>query len=391
MGGGARHERGRRNAAVLPTRLRAEPEGPLRPCPDRARAGNVAAMISELPDRTLVLDGGLATELERRGADLNDPLWSARLLVEDPAAIEAVHRAYFEAGADLAISASYQAGFEGFAARGIGRDAAAELMRSSVRLALEARDAFDETPRSPDIGDAPGTSDVGDAPSTSDIDDAGMTGAGQRSTTGSRVRPLVAASVGPYGAALADGSEYRGDYGVSRGRLEDFHAPRLAVLADADTGVDLLAIETIPSLEEALLLVRLLEDLPDARAWISFTCRDAEHVAHGERFADCVAAVAASPQVLAVGLNCTAPRFVEPLLRAARRATPKPLVAYPNRGERWDADAHRWFDADEGAGSPEAFAELALRWRDAGASLIGGCCRTGPEHVRALRAVLADD
>jgi len=327
---------------------------------------------SETP---ILLDGGLATELERRGADLRDPLWSARLLIEDPEAIKAVHRAYFEAGADIAISASYQASFRGFAGRGIGPEAAGELMRKSVALAIAARDAF--------LDSAPVELEAREELETSEPEPERSLSRDAQATARSRRPPLVAASIGPYGAALADGSEYHGNYSASVGQLEDFHGQRLEVLANA--GADLLAIETIPSLEEASILLGLLGNLPNTGVWISFTCRDAERVAHGERFAECVARVAASPQVLAIGLNCTAPRFVEPLLRSASRVTHKPLVAYPNRGEQWDAEAHRWRAEDSSTGDPRAFAELALRWRDAGARLIGGCCRTGPEHIRAMR------
>jgi homocysteine S-methyltransferase len=301
-------------------------------------------------DGVVVLDGGLATELERRGADLGDPLWSARLLVEAPDLIRAVHGAYFAAGADVATTASYQASFEGFARRGIGPEAAVELLRRSVRLAAEARDAFWAQPAHR---------------------------AGRR-------RPLVAASIGSFGAFLADGSEYRGDYGLSTAALMAFHRPRLAVLAAS--GADLLACETIPSLQEGEALVRLLCELPGAGAWLSFSCRDGARVCHGEAFTDCAALAEGVDQVVAVGVNCTAPRHVEALLRAAGTVTAKPLVAYPNRGEGWDAAAQRWVAGHEPA--PPDFAELARVWRAAGARLIGGCCRTTPDDIRALARAL---
>lgn len=297
----------------------------------------------------LVLDGALATELERRGADLKDPLWSAKLLIERPELIREVHLDYFRAGADVATTASYQATFEGFARRGFSHDEAAALMRRSVALAIEARDAFWAEPANR---------------------------AGRR-------RPLVAASVGPYGAMLADGSEYRGYPGVTREQLAAFHRPRLEVLAAA--GADLLACETIPCLDEALAIASLLPALqPALPAWISFSCRDGEHVSQGERFADCAAALDGLPGVAAVGLNCTAPEHVPALVAAAQARTRLPIVVYPNSGEQWDAVAKCWHGERDAAD----FAAQAQRWRRGGARLIGGCCRTGPDEIRALRAAL---
>lgn len=289
----------------------------------------------------ILLDGALATELERRGADLRDPLWSAKLLLEAPALIRQVHDDYFAAGAQIAISASYQASFAGLAARGLSQAQAAELMRYSVQLALDAREQF--------LIDHP-----------------------------TALRPLVAASIGPYGATLHDGSEYRGDYGLNVAALMDWHRPRLAVLADS--GADLLACETIPSLAEGEALVRLLAEFPHMPAWLSFSCCDATHVCHGEPFADCVALANQCAQLVAVGLNCTAPHHVESLLQVALPVTSKPLVAYPNRGDVWDAAAHCWLPGAEN----ESFALSAQRWVAAGARLIGGCCRTTPADIAAL-------
>jgi len=301
-------------------------------------------------DGVVVLDGGLATELESRGADLGDPLWSARLLVDAPDLIRQVHAAYFAAGADVATTASYQATFEGFARRGIARGAATDLLRLSVALAIESRDAFWAEPANR---------------------------AGRR-------RPLVAASIGPYGAFLADGSEFRGDYGLSREALVEFHRPRLAVLAGS--GADLLACETIPCRVEGEALVRLLAERPGPPAWLSFSCRDGRHVRHGEPLADCVALADAVDRVVAVGVNCTAPRHVEPLLRSIAGATSKPLVAYPNRGEDWDAGGRRWVPG--GPVTAPDFGALARAWYAAGARLIGGCCRTGPADIRAMAGAL---
>ena len=307
-----------------------------------------------LADRPLViLDGALATELERRGADLNDPLWSARLLIEQPELIRQVHLDYFRAGADVATTASYQATFEGFAQRGFDAAAAAGLMRDAVRLAVEARDTFWAEP-------------------------ANRQG---------RLRPLIAASVGPYGAMLADGSEYRGHYGLDETQLMDFHRPRLRVLVDA--GADVLACETIPCLAEARAIVRLLPEFPGAAAWISFSCRDGLHDSQGEPLADCVAALEGFAQVAAVGVNCTAPEHIASLIDQMRASTTKPIVVYPNSGEHYDA-VHKQWQGDTGAAhaTPSSaaahFAEAARGWHARGARLIGGCCRTTPEDIAAV-------
>lgn len=292
----------------------------------------------------VVLDGGLATELERRGADLNDPLWSARLLIEQPELIRDVHLDYYRAGADVATTASYQATFEGLAARGLDRDAAAALLHKSVTLAIEARDRF-------------------------------------RSESATRAdrRPLVAASIGPYGAMLANGAEYRGHYGLSEQALMDFHRPRMAVLAGS--GADVFACETLPCEIEAIALAKLLREFPHMPAWISFSCRDGLHVCEGQRIAECAALLEPFDQVAAIGVNCTAPQHVESLLAELGKATRKPLVAYPNSGERYDPSTKSW----QGCATPLEFAQQAARWRRAGARLIGGCCRTTPANIRAVR------
>lgn len=292
----------------------------------------------------LILDGALATELERRGCDLRDPLWSAKTLIEAPNLIRQVHWDYFQAGADCATTASYQASVEGFMRRGLSRVAALELIRRSVRLALETRDAFWREP-------------------------AHRVG---------RPRPLVAASVGPYGAFLADGSEYRGDYSLTEVELMNFHRPRLAALLEA--GADLLACETIPCLIEARALVRLLAEFPTASAWISFSARDGTHLWSGERLAAGAAWLNDQPQVVAIGVNCTAPRYLPRLIAAARAVTDKPLVVYPNSGETYDPGQRTWI----GVSDAEAFATEARRWYADGARLIGGCCRTTPDHIRSL-------
>jgi homocysteine S-methyltransferase len=297
---------------------------------------------------TTVLDGGLATELEARGHDLTDRLWSARLLLTEPDAIEEVHLAYFRAGARVATTASYQASIEGFAAAGLERETALRAIRRSVELAARARERFRAE-------EAAGGRDPGQL--------------------------LVAGSVGPYGALLADGSEYRGDYDPGDAALEAFHRPRIEMLVDA--GVDLLAVETIPTMREGRVLVRLLDET-DVPAWLSYTGRDDTLTAAGEPFAEAIALASSGGNIVAVGVNCTAPRHVPGLLAAARTATTKPLVAYPNRGDRWDATGRAWRSDPRGAWD----AEIVASWTALGAGWLGGCCGTGPHDIERLAAAL---
>lgn len=292
----------------------------------------------------IVLDGGLATELDARGFNLADALWSARLLADAPEAIEAVHLDYFEAGADIAITASYQASYEGFAARGLSHDETNRLLQRSVALARAARDSFHA--RHP----------------------------------GSTRRLMVAASIGPYGATLHDGSEYRGDYTLDEGALADFHRPRLTTLLAA--APDLLACETIPSLKEARAIVRVLHEHPAARAWVTFTCRDGAHTSAGDPIVDCARLLDAEPQVVAIGINCVDPALVTSLVRTIATGTDKPIVVYPNSGEVWNAGAQCW------EGTATRFTTYLDEWLDAGASWLGGCCRTTPADIRRVREVV---
>jgi homocysteine S-methyltransferase len=294
----------------------------------------------------VMLDGGLATEMERRGADLDHFLWSARMLAEAPELIRQVHYDYLAAGADVIATATYQASFEGFERAGFDRSQAEALMRLSAELAVDARDAFWADTANRD----------------------------------SRQRPLVAASIGPYGACLHDGSEYHGRYAVGPAEVRDFHRPRMDLLAG--TEADLFAFETIPSLGEAEILLELLQDYPASSAWLSYSCRNGSEVSHGESFAECAALADGEDQVLAVGVNCTAPEHVTALLESAARVR-KPLAAYPNSGEVWVAEDNQW----TGQGGRE-FA--VADWYRSGARLLGGCCRTGPDDIRRIRALLVE-
>ena len=291
----------------------------------------------------IVLDGAFATELEARGFSVNDALWSAKALFERPDLVREVHLDYLRAGADVVTSASYQATVAGFMKRGFSEEEAAALITKSVHLAQEARDLY--------------------------LAERGADG----------TVPLVAASVGPYGAYLADGSEYRGDYGIDEDALVAFHAERLALLAEEKP--DLLACETLPCLVEARAIVRALREreirIP---AWFSFSCRDAAHISDGMEIAACARWLDTVPEAAAIGLNCTAPQYVESLIGEIRRETTKPIVVYPNSGETYDASDKSWH------GAAEDFGTIARRWRTAGARLIGGCCRTTPREIADIAA-----
>ncbi|MET9146302.1 homocysteine S-methyltransferase [Streptomyces sp. NPDC004042] len=298
-----------------------------------ASDGPAGTLAEALAAGTVVLDGGMSNQLEAAGHDLGDELWSARLLAERPEAVTEAHLAYLEAGADVLITATYQATFEGLARRGFGRERAGALMASGVAL---ARDAV------------------------------------ARARARGVARPLwVAASAGPYGAMLADGSEYRGRYGLSVAELERFHRPRLEALAAARP--DVLALETVPDTDEAVALLRAVRGL-GVPAWLSYTV-DGSRTRAGQPLEEAFGAVADADEVIAAGVNCCAPEDVADAVAVAARVTGKPVVAYPNSGESWDATARSW------TGRSTFTPALVHRWRASGARLIGGCCRVGPPVI----------
>ncbi len=292
-----------------------------------------------------LLDGGFATELERRGLAIKGPLWSSMALLNAPEAVLAVHRSYLEAGADILLTGTYQASSLGFQALGFtlfeAEQRAERTLRAGVELALQARSEHGR----PDV--------------------------------------LVGVSRVPYGGALANGAEFTGAYGFVSPEeeftgLAAFHAARIGAVAG--TGADFLAFETVPKLAEARAIATALDSWPELGAWVSFTCRDGSSTAYGDPVRECAAFLNGVKQVCAVGVNCIPPGLVLPLLGALRTETGRPLVVYPNSGEVWDAEARCWIP-----GAPLSWDSFARDWLAAGASVVGGCCRTGPEEVRALR------
>ncbi|WP_330173158.1 homocysteine S-methyltransferase [Streptomyces sp. NBC_01498] len=298
------------------------------------------SLADALGEGSLVLDGGLSDQLRAQGCDLSDALWSARLLADGPEQIEAAHAAYVRAGAQVLITAGYQATYEGFARRGIGRARTSRLLADSVTLARSAGAAVAR-------------------------------------------EVWVAASVGPYGAMLADGSEYRGRYGLSVRELERFHRPRIETLAEA--GPDVLALETIPDTDEAEALLRATAGC-GIPVWLSYTIAG-DRTRAGQPLAEAFALAAGRDDVIAVGVNCCAPEDADDAVPLAASTTGKPVVAYPNSGERWDPEGKGW--VGEGRGEGPLPPDRLHAWQQAGARLLGGCCRTNPAHTARLAAALA--
>ncbi len=297
-------------------------------------------MLAE--NRPLVLDGGLGSELAERGYDVSSALWSAELIMSEPQAIVDVHRSYLDAGARCIISASYQASIPGLETAGYAAATIEAVFSDALALAGRARDEF-----------------LRDNPQCGYI-------------------PLVAASIGPYGAYLADGSEYRGNYGVDDATLYNFHAQRLQWLDQG--GADLLACETIPDLQEARVLSELLK-AASTPAWVSFCCRDDEYLHDGNRLVDAVAQFDLVASVIALGVNCCAPQHVSGLITRLRKVSgDRQILVYPNSGAQYDAERKCWY----GHETAQQWSQQASTWYQVGADAIGGCCRIGPEHIRQL-------
>lgn len=294
--------------------------------------------------KVLILDGAFGTELERKGYDINDSLWSAKFLMEKPEAIGEVHKDYLEAGSDCVTTASYQATFEGFMKRGMSEQEAKALIQSSVKIAQNIRDTFWKDAKNHD----------------------------------KRQKPLVAASVGPYGAYLADGSEFRGNYGLSMDELMDFHRKRLVTLIEAKP--DLLACETIPCLLEAQALCKLLEAFPTMYAWVSFSAKNGTHINSGESIRACAQFLDTQKQIIAIGINCTAPQYIESLIGEIKAVSSKPIIVYPNGGATYNALTKTW----DGLSQSASYGKMTYVWHKKGASIIGGCCQTTPFDIAQI-------
>ncbi|GER24857.1 homocysteine S-methyltransferase family protein, partial [Striga asiatica] len=294
-----------------------------------------------------VIDGGLATELERHGADLHDPLWSAKCLLSSPHLIRAVHLDYLEAGADIIITASYQATIQGFKNKGYSLEESENLLRKSVEIALEAREIYKNRCLEALTHQSPQNDRI----------------LNQRTI-------LVAASVGSYGAYLADGSEYSGDYGDAMDLefLKNFHRRRVKVLADS--GPDLIAFETVPNKLEAQAFAELLEENEiDIPAWLSFNSKDGVNVVSGDSLLDCTAIAESSNKIVAVGINCTPPRFIMDLILSIKKVTNKPILIYPNSGESYDADLKEWVQ-NTGVSDKDFVSYGHLSWEVAAEQLL---------------------
>ena len=293
----------------------------------------------------LLIDGGLSNVLEEQGHDLNHKLWTAKLLETDPESIIQAHYAYLKSGAKCITSSSYQASVRGFIAIGHDQNTAEILIRKTIRLAEIAIERARES----------GVVDY---------------------------NPLIAASIGPYGAYLADGSEYHGNYGVSDDTLREFHLDRIKLLERSNA--DFFACETLPSIQEARVLSEILEQT-DKPAWISFSCKNEHQINDGTRIEECVSVFANHSNVFAIGVNCTAPEYVSGLIKLMKSGSgAKKIVVYPNSGEAYNAESKTWL----GLSDPELFVAMAKEWIKMGADIIGGCCRIGPDHISRISEFL---
>ena len=293
--------------------------------------------------KVILIDGSMSLGLEEQGLDLNDKLWTAKALVNEPDKIEKVHQNYYDAGANIAITSSYQATVAGFERLGHTPEEGRALIKRTVQLAKQA----------------------------------------QAKSRGTQAK-WVAASIGPYGAYLADGSEYRGNYGLLQTELVDFHRERLELLLEA--GADLLAIETIPDLTEIQAVIELLAQYPKAAAWLTVTLKDAHHLCDGTDLCVFQLLAESSEQIIAYGVNCVQPDLVLPALEYLKEIATKPLVAYPNSGAIYDPTTKVW---THNHAVDEVFSNEALKWHGLGCKWIGGCCCTSAKEISLLKETFA--
>lgn len=293
----------------------------------------------------LLIDGGLSNELEAQGCDLNHQLWSAQLLDKSPNKIIQAHLAYLIAGAKCIITSNYQSSIPGFMDCGYSLDEAEKMILKSVELAEIAINSYTNNMQP-------------------------------------NYKPLIAASIGPFGAYLADGSEYHGNYHVSDNQLKEFHLNRINILDDSNA--DFFACETIPSFQEAKVLGEILKQTKKP-AWLSFSCKDEKHLNDGTKIEDCALFFKSHANIFALGINCTAPKHISGLIKSIKNNSRKKVVIYPNSGEAYNAKSKTWM----GVSNPESFAKMCEEWLSLGADIIGGCCRIGPSHIKYISDILA--
>lgn len=308
---------------------------------------NIFEQILE-KQKAIIIDGALGTQIQKNGYDVNDTLWTAKFLDENPQIIKDVHLQYLEAGANIIITSSYQASFEGFLKKGFSKEKAIELLKLSINIALEIRDKFWENCNKQD-----------------------------------RIKPLVATSIGPYGAYLADGSEYSGNYNISNEELKNFHKRRLEILMQ--TKPDIYACETIPSFTEAKILCELLEEFNLTNSWITFSAKDENYTNADDEIVEAVKFLDKNLVLGAIGVNCTAPQYLPKLIENIKLHTSKSIVVYPNGGSKYNPLTKKW---EKGEISAIEFAKLSHLWFTKGANIIGGCCETGPEEIKEIRKIL---
>ena len=289
----------------------------------------------------VIIDGGLSNVLEDLGCDLNNELWVANLLTTNPEALIKTHLAYLEAGAQIISTSSYQATIPGFMKLGYSKEDSETFILKSVELAETAINIYlkNHTPNK---------------------------------------RPLIAGSIGPYGAYLADGSEYRGDYKISDVDLRDFHKKRIELFDNSSC--DILAFETIPSYQEAKVINELIQHCKTP-SWVSFSCKNGREINDGTSIARAASIFDKNENIFAVGVNCTAPKHISSLITELKSVIGnKNVLVYPNSGEVYDAKSKTW----NGTSDPVKFSEICKHWIQLGVNLVGGCCRIGPSHIKHL-------
>ena len=297
-------------------------------------------------NKIMVIDGSMSTALENLGAEHKNDLWTAQTLVDNPDLIKKVHINYFRAGADCGITCSYQATIPGLVKHGFTESQAEEIITRSVKIFQEAREQWWNNE-----GKAAG-----------------------------RVYPLCLGSVGPYGAYLADGSEYTGNYKIDDKNLRKFHRRRIELLNEA--GSDLLLFETQPSLKEVLIEASIAEEL-GANYWISFSCADGKKINDGTKILDCARELSDKnlyPHLKMLGVNCTKPEYIVSLIRELKQVTDLPIGVYPNSGEIYDPNTKTWTHSE----NAKDFGAYALSYMEAGASAVGGCCTTVEKHIEQV-------